>query len=52
MDSVRVLGGFGLAAAALQAAGGAFDKPMLIGFAGLLMVTANTYALLAGLGKR
>ena len=45
MSAVRVLGACGLLSAFLSMFGGFTDAPALIGFAGLVMVAGNLYAM-------
>lgn len=52
MDRVRILGGAGLAAAALSAAAGFLNLPLLLGVSGALMLAGNLVALLGERGPR
>lgn len=47
-SAVQVLGVCGLLAAALSAAAGFLEFPMLLGFAGATMVLGNVYAIVGG----
>lgn len=47
-SAVRVLGVCGLLAAALSAAAGFLEVPILLGLAGTTMVVGNVYAIVGG----
>lgn len=48
MNAIRYLGLAGLASAMLSSMAGFWNAPVLLGFAGIIMVAANTYALWHG----
>jgi hypothetical protein len=48
VGAVRVLGGCGLASAALSMLAGFLNYPLLLGIAGGLMVAGNVYAIARG----
>lgn len=47
-SAIRVLGVCGLASAALSAAAGFLEVPILLGLAGATMVVGNVYAIVGG----